>query len=209
MHAPPNSSSFFKTRRALLCAGLLLPAARRSLGANQPLNANPAIQAMLAKPWHVGLNPADYLVSEKLDGVRALWSGSALTFRSGRPIAAPDWFLKSLPSSPLDGELWAGRNRFEQASGAVRKEVPVDAEWRSLRYMVFDAPQPNMAFAERVRRVADAVASASQSWLQAVEQLRVPDVASCKRWRRPGARAWSCIGSTGCGRLAAVTSCAS
>jgi DNA ligase-1 len=176
--------SFFQLRRWLLCAGWLLPTAHRSWAASQPLYANQATQAtqaMLAKPWQTGLNPAEYLVSEKLDGVRAQWSGSALTFRSGRPMAAPDWFLKALPASPLDGELWAGRNRFERASGIARRQVPVDAEWRSLRYLVFDAPQAGLVFAQRAQRVAEAVASAAQPWLQSVEQWRVPDAASLQR----------------------------
>lgn len=33
---------------------------------------------------------ADYWVSEKLDGARALWDGQRLRFRSGRAVPAPE-----------------------------------------------------------------------------------------------------------------------
>ena len=178
----PHLATDQALRRKLVCAGLLLPVARASLSASPVLYASEAGAAMLAKPWQPGLNPADYLVSEKLDGVRALWNGRVLSFRSGRPIAAPAWFLNSLPGSPLDGELWAGHNSFERVSGTVRKAAAVDAEWRSLRYMVFDAPEPNMAFAQRAQRIAELLASAAMPWLQTVAQTRVADAAGLQRF---------------------------
>jgi DNA ligase-1 len=88
---------------------------------------------MLGKNWQPGLDPADFLVSEKLDGVRALWDGQVLRFRSGRRIAAPVWFLAGLPASPLDGELWLGRGSFDRLSAIVRRSTPVDADWQTLR----------------------------------------------------------------------------
>jgi DNA ligase-1 len=129
--------------RALLMVGagtvvLLAGASRAASAAGVP---GFAAQVMLAKPWQPALSPAGYLVSEKLDGVRALWDGRQLRFRSGRPIAAPAWFMAGLPDAPLDGELWMGRHSFEVLSGAVRRQVPVDAEWRLVRYMVFDMPR--------------------------------------------------------------------
>lgn len=95
---------------------------------------------MLAKNWQAGVDPLDFLVSEKLDGVRAFWDGHTLRFRSGRRIATPDWFMAALPSTPLDGELWLGRGSFDRLSSIVRRSIPVDAEWRELRYMIFDLP---------------------------------------------------------------------
>ena len=79
-------------------------------------------------------------MSEKLDDVRAPWDGQQLRFRSGLPIAVPRWFTAALAKVPLDGELWWGRHQFDRLSGVVRKEVPVNAEWRELRYMVFVLP---------------------------------------------------------------------
>jgi hypothetical protein len=135
--------------------------------------APPAL--MLAQNWQSTLHPADFLVSEKLDGVRAYWDGKALRFRSGRLIAPPPWFTAALPDMPLDGELWMGRGSFDRLSGAVRKAIPVDSEWRGVRYMIFDMPGAPGAFSERVDRIRAVVADASVSWLQVVEQFRVLD----------------------------------
>jgi DNA ligase-1 len=137
---------------------------------------------MLARIWQASLNPADFLVSEKLDGVRALWDGHVLRFRSGRLIAAPDWFLAGLPAVALDGELWMGRRSFDVLSGVVRKASAVDAEWHSVRYMVFDMPQDPAPFAQRAAHVRALLDAGTPTWLQAVAQTRVPDAASLQNY---------------------------
>jgi DNA ligase-1 len=108
-----------------------------------------ALEPLLAKNAPAGIDPKAYLVSEKLDGVRALWDGAALKFRSGRAVAAPAWFLAALPKTPLDGELWMARRSFDALSGAVRRAEPVDAEWRRIRYRVFELPAGDGTFAQR------------------------------------------------------------
>ena len=119
----------------------------------------------LASVWPSGQSPQGFLVSEKYDGVRALWDGQVLRFRSGRVIAAPAWFVAALPAMPLDGELWMGRGQFDLVSGAVRRTVPDDAQWRELRYMVFDVWGLSEPFAQRVGRLVQAVSAAAQPWL--------------------------------------------
>lgn len=164
----------------LLLGGFVLPmwAPAAAISAAVPTQsvASPLPPApMLAKNWQPDLDPAAYLVSEKLDGVRALWDGQVLRFKSGRPIAAPAWFTAALPATPLDGELWLGRQRFERLSATVRRSVPVDAEWRALRYMLFDLPQEAGVFAERSARLVSVVGGAGVPWLQVLEQSRVAD----------------------------------
>jgi DNA ligase 1 len=119
------------------------------------------------------LSPQGYWVSEKLDGVRALWDGSQLRFRSGGLIPAPSWFTAKLPSTPLDGELWMGRGQFDALSGAVRQQQPDDALWRSIRYMVFDQPASPALFSERLAELRQAVAATAWPQLVAVEQFTV------------------------------------
>lgn len=171
---------------ALLLASLFLPAAATAtsvgedvLALSAPSELPPAL--MLARHWQAGLDPKDFLVSEKLDGVRAFWDGRTLRFRSGRVIAAPDWFTAALPATALDGELWLGRGSFDRLSGIVRRNVPVDAEWRELRYMIFDLPGASGPFGERAARVAALLADANVAWLQAVQQRQVPDRATLQR----------------------------
>src|SRR5512133_857268 len=137
-------------------------------------SAQPAL--MHAKLWPAGLDPNAYLVSETLDGGRAFWSGQSLRFRSGLPIAAPAWFIAGLPKTSLDGELWLGRGRFDELSGTVRKKLPVEAEWRQLRYMIFDLPGATGSFAERAQRINTLLTEAHQPWLQAVAQTQIPKI---------------------------------
>jgi DNA ligase-1 len=134
-------------------------------------DAAPAL--MLAERYREGIDVAAYRVSEKLDGVRALWDGRTLRFRSGQPIAAPAWFLEGLPPMPLDGELWLGRGRFDELSGLVRRQDADEAGWRELRYMVFDLPGGDGPFRERAERLQALVRGAGLPWLQAVPQFGV------------------------------------
>jgi DNA ligase-1 len=112
-----------------------------------------ALEPLLARNAQAGIDPTPYLVSEKFDGVRGLWDGRTLRFRSGRVVAAPAWFLAALPSVPLDGELWIARRRFEAVSAAVRRAEPVDAEWRLVSYRVFELPAGEGSFEQRAERL--------------------------------------------------------
>ena len=143
-----------------------------------PIHAHAEPAILLAEVYRNGIDPADYLISEKLDGVRAIWDGQALRFRSGNPVHAPDWFVRGLPPTPLDGELWAGRGSFERLSGIVRKDVPIDEEWRTVRYMIFELPDAPGDFTTRAENIRRVTASANVPWLQAIAQFRIADRAS-------------------------------
>ena len=71
---------------------------------------------MLAGSFHAGIDIAGWLVSEKLDGVRARWDGRQLLTRAGNRIEAPAWFTAGWPTRPIEGELWIGRGKFQQVS---------------------------------------------------------------------------------------------
>lgn len=112
-----------------------------------------ALEPLLARNAPMGIDPRPYLVSEKLDGVRALWDGQGLKFRSGRKVVAPAWFLAELPRQALDGELWMGRRSFDPLSAAVRRAEPVNAEWRLISYRVFELPAGEGDFERRAARL--------------------------------------------------------
>ena len=103
--------------RTALFALLLLPAAPCA-AALPAETAQPPL--MLATPYRADVPITAYLVSEKLDGVRARWDGHRLRTRSGGTIEAPAWFTARWPAQPLDGELWIGRGRFQEVSSLVR-----------------------------------------------------------------------------------------
>ena len=134
---------------------------------------SPAI--LLAEVYRDQVDVTRYLVSEKLDGVRAIWDGSTLRFRSGKEINAPRWFVDGLPKRPLDGELWIARGKFERLSGIVRKDVPDDNEWRQVRYMIFELPGAPGSFRERAEAMREIVRQANIPWLREIEQFSVVD----------------------------------
>ena len=127
------------------------------------------------------IDPGLYLVSEKLDGVRALWDGGTLRFRSGRTVPAPAWFLQHLPPEPLDGELWMGRRRFDELSGTVRSDPPDDAAWRQVSYQVFELPGAAGSFEQRAAAIERLVARVGWPALRAVPQGRVRDRAALQQ----------------------------
>jgi DNA ligase-1 len=133
-----------------------------------PVDAAPLL--LLAHDTDADIDPAGWLVSEKLDGVRALWDGAVLRFRGGAPVAAPAWFLQRLPKQPLDGELWLSRGRFDALSGLVRRGSPDDAAWREVRYMVFEWPGGPGTFAERAAALARLAQATAWPQFQAVPQ---------------------------------------
>ena len=162
-----TSGSRLSRRQVLggLLGPWLVPSARAI--AAQPSFQN---QVQLARPWPPGRSPKGYQVSEKLDGVRAVWDGRILRFRSGRVIAAPPWFLSALPKVALDGELWIGRKQFDRLSGLVRQSVPDDEAWRTVTYRVFDAPAHAGTFTERMDFVGATLSTARLPWLIPVAQ---------------------------------------
>ena len=136
---------------------------------------------LLAERYRGGIDISNYWVSEKLDGVRAVWDGKTLRFRSGNVVPAPQWFVDALPRQPLDGELWLGRGRFDRLSAIVRRRPPDDGEWRSLRYMVFELPNASGSFSERIEQIKAVTAATKQAWLQPVAQFRVADAMALQK----------------------------
>lgn len=113
----------------------------------------PALQ--LANQFHENIHLEDYWVSEKLDGVRAYWDGKQLISRQGLVYQAPAWFISSFPSFALDGELWLTRGGFDELSGIVRKDIPIDIEWQKVSYQIFDLPDSTAPFDERLEILHD------------------------------------------------------
>ncbi|TJY60065.1 DNA ligase [Sinimarinibacterium sp. CAU 1509] len=128
---------------------------------------------MLAKRYAGDIDLGAYWVSEKLDGVRGYWDGTALWTRGGSRVRTPAWFTAGWPTQPLDGELWIGRGRFAELSGIVRTQTPDDDAWRQVHYMVFDLPHAPGTFDQRLQILNRLIADNSNAWLRAVEQFRI------------------------------------
>lgn len=89
-----------------------------------------------------------WLLSEKLDGVRAVWDGLRLRTRTGRSIYAPSWWTNGLPRVMLDGELYIGRGRFDDVSGIVRSRDAGRA-WEDVALHAFDLYADARPYRER------------------------------------------------------------
>lgn len=110
---------------------------------------------------------AGYCASEKLDGMRALWypetrgmlkgdvpfanstnpehACTGLWSRLGNVIHAPDWFVAALPADrSLDGELYGDESSRQRLMSAVKKYVPIDAEWENVQYYVYSIPDTSL-----------------------------------------------------------------
>lgn len=116
------------------------------------------------------LDLSAWLVSEKLDGVRARWTGQELISRRGYPIQAPAWFTANLPALPLDAELWLGPGRFDELSSLLRRADAPPEAWRSVQLVVFDLPAHPGPFADRARALAKLVAAVDNPHLRSIEQ---------------------------------------
>lgn len=96
-------------------------------------------------------------MSEKLDGVRCFWTGTAMYSRNGNRFFPPKWFTKNWPKSQLDGELFIGRGQFSKTISAVKKNNPIDSEWENVRYLVFDAPALKQKFKKRIETIKEVI----------------------------------------------------
>ena len=138
-----------------------------------PAGEAEAPSLLLANVYRDDVDLDRYWVSEKLDGVRAYWDGERLRSRKGNPINAPSWFVEHLPRVPLDGELWMGRGTFERLSGAVRRRDPDEAQWRGIRFMVFDLPSSPATFDRRLQRLREMFETLASPHVALVEHFRV------------------------------------
>lgn len=120
-------------------------------------------------------NVVGWLMSEKLDGMRAIWDGgitrgllcseipfaniekhgryrneiyaTGLWTRYYQPIQAPDWFLHNLPPYGLDGELWMGYGKFQETLSIVKSLTPGPG-WGRIKYYPFDMPLMSVMLAD-------------------------------------------------------------
>ena len=141
--------------------------------AAQPSLASEPPALWLANPYLGTETLTNYWVSEKYDGIRGYWDGHQLLTRSGKALNPPAWFVQGWPSSPFEGELWAGLGQFEQTASVIQQKKAPDNEWRAMRFMVFDAPTPNKPFTERISLYKGVVKQIGKPWVQAVPQNQV------------------------------------
>jgi DNA ligase-1 len=93
-----------------------------------------------------------WVMSEKLDGVRAYWDGENLLTRSGKIIHAPKWFVKKYPPFAIDGELWTKRGDFANILSIVNDKTPSD-DWHKIKHYIFEVPNARGDLFARLEKV--------------------------------------------------------
>ncbi len=152
-----------------------------SLGlALEKLPHKPEIQ--LASRYQANIAISDYLVSEKLDGVRARWDGRQLITRGGHIVNAPAWFIDGFPKQVLDGELWIARNRFDEVSAIVRSKIADEIKWKSVTFQVFDLPMSPKTFAERYEQLRQIVNESTSPFLFFIAQKQLANKHQLRQW---------------------------
>lgn len=106
-------------------------------------------ELLLLKTYDDSQDVTGWLMSEKLDGMRAVWDGKTLKSRQGNKITAPDWFLQALPPFAVDGELWTQRGDFENIMSIVRQQTP-DDRWQDISYQIFEVPHQQGGLLDRL-----------------------------------------------------------
>ena len=104
---------------------------------------------LLLKSYKNDINISNWLISEKLDGVRAYWNGKDLVSRNGKAFAVPSWFVKGFPPFEIDGELWTKRGDFENVISIVNRQSPHEG-WRNISYQIFEVPNQEGGLLERL-----------------------------------------------------------
>jgi ATP-dependent DNA ligase len=125
------------------------------------------LKFMLAKEFMKGgkEDVTGWLISEKFDGYRACYDHDKKHFfsRQNKPFNAPEWFIQAMPPRLIDGELWIGRDMFQEM-GTVRKKIPVDEEWFNITFQVYDMPDHPGPFVERLKELKRIVKLTKERW---------------------------------------------
>ena len=108
-------------------------------------------------------------MSEKLDGVRAIWNGENFVSRNGNIFPAPKELCDTMPKGViLDGEIFAGRGEFQKTISLIKK-----SDWSTLQFLIFDLVNNEPT----EERQATLKGVALPSFCELVEQVECEDFA--------------------------------
>ena len=133
---------------------------------------------MLLSPYNPNLikNGKVYWVSEKFDGWRLIYQKGRFLSRTGKEIDVPDTIRNAvielnLPSHVvLDGELWLGRQTFQQIPTALA------CKDSKLKYLVFDIPSVQGTFGDRRKTLKRLLSNCCRQSLLVIKHSRISSV---------------------------------
>lgn len=152
----------------LVCLGIMLAAQSH------------AAEHMLPQVYMGRKDVSGWLMSEKLDGVRGYWDGKQLLSKNGTVFNPPAAFIRDLPPFPLEGEIWAGRQSFEQTISIVKKQQPHNG-WLQLKFAIFDVPKTDGSFTHRIAEAKNWFAQHPSPYAFVILQTKVLDRAQLEQ----------------------------
>ena len=133
-----------------------------------------AVPLQKPKTYNESFDIKNWLMSEKLDGIRAYWNGVNLISKNGNIIHAPLWFIKDFPKFELDGELWTKRDNFENIQSIVLDKTP-SKYWNQITYNIFEVPNIKGEFLKRIQKIQNWQEKNSNKYIKIIKQIKCLD----------------------------------
>lgn len=149
---------------------------------NKMIKLNDKLSTLLKIPEP----PIGWYISEKYDGIRAIWDGEKFISRGQKVFTyVPDYFIELMPPGiALDGEIWISRNNFKEVSristlkvGGSKTQKEIDNIWKgtsdknSVKYMVYDLPNSTQPFETRMKLLEQIISDRKQVWYDILENV--------------------------------------
>ena len=143
----------------------------------------------LSQTLKITIPPIGWYVSEKYDGIRAIWDGEKFISRGQKVFTyVPEFFIKTMPPGlALDGEIWISRNNFKEVSrlstlkiGSSKSQKEIDNIWKGttndncVKYMVYDLPNSLQPFETRMKYLEQIVKDRTELWKSKNKKLKCP-----------------------------------
>ncbi|RAX55200.1 DNA ligase [Helicobacter sp. 16-1353] len=114
----------------------------------------------------------NFLISEKLDGIRAFWDGKNLYSRNGNKLNPPQWFIKDFPPFSIDGELWHKRDSFSYAVKIINTDEN-KILWNDLRFYIFDVPSELYGLLNRLKILESYLQNHPNKYIKIIPQMDI------------------------------------
>jgi DNA ligase-1 len=133
------------------------------------INLN-ALDLQKPKIYQGDENISLWYMSEKLDGIRGYWDGKNLYTKNGKRLYPPKYFIKDMPSFPIDGELWTFRDDFENIQSIVMDKTP-SKNWKQITYNIFEVPDTKGNFTTRVQKLKNYLKTNPSKIIKIIPQI--------------------------------------
>ncbi len=137
------------------------------------------------KPYDktIQLDFSKYYISEKYDGIFAIWDGKNLKSKNKNIIKAPKNWLVNFPEFTLYGELWSGYDSFSKTLSIISKDLEKESKnqniakdsWDKVEFYVFDVLGvcENCPLNKRLEILKDYLQKNSNDKIKIIPQIKV------------------------------------